>query len=89
MPLIDTALSQHLDDIENGEENPLKRHKRVKLGLLPLVALVFYEVSGGPFGTEVSTSPCAAEVAMNCQNQNQNDVKTPCFPMTCCKTKGR
>lgn len=54
MPLIDTALSQHMDDIETGEENYLKRHKRVKLGLLPLVALVFYEVSGGPFGTEVS-----------------------------------
>ena len=30
-----------------------KKRKRSKLGLLPLVALIFYEVSGGPFGTEV------------------------------------
>ena len=30
-----------------------KKAKRGKLGLLPLVALIFYEVSGGPFGTEV------------------------------------
>ena len=30
-----------------------KKAKRSKLGLLPLVALIFYEVSGGPFGTEV------------------------------------
>lgn len=66
VPLIDTALSQHLEDIESGEENPLKRHKRVKLGLLPLVALVFYEVSGGPFGTEVSSFIFAAEVAPEC-----------------------
>ena len=32
-----------------------RRHKRPKpLGLLPLVALCFYDVSGGPFGIEVS-----------------------------------
>ena len=31
------------------------RHKRAKpLALLPLVALIFYDVSGGPFGIEVS-----------------------------------
>jgi hypothetical protein len=31
-----------------------RRHKRAKpLSLLPLVALCFYDVSGGPFGIEV------------------------------------
>ncbi|KAK9840771.1 hypothetical protein WJX81_003781 [Elliptochloris bilobata] len=33
-----------------------KKAKRGKLGLLPLVALIFYEVSGGPFGTEDAVS---------------------------------
>lgn len=33
-----------------------RRHKRAKpLSLLPLVALCFYDVSGGPFGIEVGT----------------------------------
>ena len=43
-----------------------RRHKRAKpLSLLPLVALCFYDVSGGPFGIEVGychmacmPSPC-------------------------------
>jgi hypothetical protein len=38
-----------------GARQPLARRKKApsgKLGLLPLVALIFYEVSGGPFGTE-------------------------------------
>ena len=31
------------------------RKKHIKpLSLLPLVALIFYDVSGGPFGTEVT-----------------------------------
>lgn len=34
-----------------------RRHKRAKpLSLLPLVALCFYDVSGGPFGIEVGCS---------------------------------
>ena len=37
-----------------------KKAKRSKLGLLPLVALIFYEVSGGPFGTEVRPRPQTA-----------------------------
>lgn len=54
VPLIDTALSGHsMGDVETGLE-PSKHKHRAKLGLLPLVALIFYEVSGGPFGTEVS-----------------------------------
>lgn len=37
------------------EPAPAHRHKRAKpLTLLPLVALIFYDVSGGPFGIEVS-----------------------------------
>lgn len=33
--------------------------KRLKpLSLLPLVALIFYDVSGGPFGTEVIATSC-------------------------------
>jgi hypothetical protein len=44
-----------------GARQPLARRKKAprgKLGLLPLVALIFYEVSGGPFGTEVRRPPC-------------------------------
>ncbi len=38
--------------------------KRIKpLSLLPLIALIFYEVSGGPFGTEVRS--CAAAGWLN------------------------
>ena len=34
-----------------------RREKHFKpLSLLPLVALIFYDVSGGPFGIEVSIS---------------------------------
>lgn len=34
------------------------RNKRAKpLTLLPLVALIFYDVSGGPFGIEVRYTP--------------------------------
>jgi len=39
--------------MEFGRSPSFKKRKRSKLGLLPLVALIFYEVSGGPFGTEV------------------------------------
>ncbi len=39
--------------MELGRAPSFKKRKRSKLGLLPLVALIFYEVSGGPFGTEV------------------------------------
>eukprot|EP00959_Pyramimonas_sp_CCMP1952_P217830 4555711-Pyramimonas_sp.AAC.1 len=29
------------------------------LTMVPLAALIFYEVSGGPFGIEVNQPPCA------------------------------
>lgn len=36
------------------EHDPIERVRRLKpLTLLPLIALVFYDVSGGPFGIEV------------------------------------
>lgn len=39
------------------EVDPVERVRRLKpLTLLPLVALVFYDVSGGPFGIEVGVS---------------------------------
>ena len=34
--------------MELGRTPSFKKRKRSKLGLLPLVALIFYEVSGGP-----------------------------------------
>lgn len=36
----------------DGSVRRMIKHKR-PLTFLPLVALIFYEVSGGPFGTEV------------------------------------
>eukprot|EP00249_Psilotum_nudum_P001046 c13327_g1_i1 orf=177-341(+) len=36
----------------SGEENTLIRKNRSRLSFLPLVAVIFYEVSGGPFGVE-------------------------------------
>ena len=54
VPLIDTGLPKPEDyEMELGRTPSFKKRKRSKLGLLPLVALIFYEVSGGPFGTEV------------------------------------
>ncbi len=35
-----------------GSSGALQKSKR-PLTLLPLIAILFYEVSGGPFGTEV------------------------------------
>ena len=56
VPLIDTGLPNTEEyDMEIARAPSFKNRKRSKLGLLPLVALIFYEVSGGPFGTEVRT----------------------------------
>jgi hypothetical protein len=40
-----------LADEDGHSRGPHKRRR--PLTLFPLVALIFYEVSGGPFGTEV------------------------------------
>ena len=42
-----------LNNAEAAVEQARKKHFK-PLSLLPLVALIFYDVSGGPFGTEVS-----------------------------------
>lgn len=44
------------DDVEAAAPAPAKR----PLTLLPLIAIIFFEVSGGPFGTEVRSLPSAA-----------------------------
>jgi len=41
-----------LSGAEAAVENARKKHIK-PLSLLPLIALIFYDVSGGPFGTEV------------------------------------
>ena len=46
------------------EHDAVERVRRLKpLSLLPLVALIFYDVSGGPFGIEarVQLMPCFCE----------------------------
>ena len=65
------SLREALDRAADGERSLLnraestatqraRRHKRAKpLTLLPLVALCFYDVSGGPFGIEVIPPPDA------------------------------
>ena len=41
------------------EHDAVERVRRLKpLSLLPLVALIFYDVSGGPFGIEVRALHC-------------------------------
>lgn len=36
-----------------SQEAPQQHSRKKPLTLLPLIALIFFEVSGGPFGTEV------------------------------------
>jgi hypothetical protein len=38
----------------SGQAAPQQHARKKPLTLLPLIALIFFEVSGGPFGTEVS-----------------------------------
>jgi len=44
-----------LSGAEAAVESAARKTKIKPLSLLPLIALIFYDVSGGPFGTEV---PC-------------------------------
>ena len=49
-------------NLEHDVETPFlatspRPHRQRVLKLLPLIALIFYEVSGGPFGIEVGASP--------------------------------
>jgi hypothetical protein len=54
-----------LPDVEQGdaaEPGVAAPHARRPLSLLPLIALIFFEVSGGPFGTEVGDARGHARV---------------------------
>lgn len=43
--------------LQSSSQSSAPQHARKKpLTLLPLIALIFFEVSGGPFGTEVRHS---------------------------------
>lgn len=43
-------------NVEEQKEQGLHGHKNKPLSLLPLIALIFFDVSGGPFGTEDAVS---------------------------------
>ena len=45
-----------LNNAEAAVESAVRKHTVKALSLLPLVALIFYDVSGGPFGIEVCSS---------------------------------
>ncbi|EIE19872.1 amino acid transporter [Coccomyxa subellipsoidea C-169] len=65
VPLIDTGVPAAPEgDVEIGRQDSAKRQPRTKLGLLPLVALIFYEVSGGPFGTEDAVTSAGPLIAL-------------------------
>ncbi|CAK0783918.1 hypothetical protein CVIRNUC_007118 [Coccomyxa viridis] len=65
VPLIDTGLPNTEEyDMEIARAPSFKNRKRSKLGLLPLVALIFYEVSGGPFGTEDAVTSAGPLLAL-------------------------
>ena len=92
VPLIDTGLPKSDEyDMELGRSPSFRKRKRSKLGLLPLVALIFYEVSGGPFGTEVCftsspTSNCLlliCALSRDCQRGWVHDAGTSLPPLQC------
>lgn len=47
-----------LNNAEAAVQSAVRKHKVKPLSLLPLVALIFYDVSGGPFGIEVRCPAC-------------------------------
>lgn len=53
----DTGYVAYSDDVESpflpASTEAAHHARRKPLTLLPLIALIFFEVSGGPFGTEV------------------------------------
>lgn len=49
-----------LNNAEAAVQSAVRKHKVKPLSLLPLVALIFYDVSGGPFGIEVCYPACMA-----------------------------
>ncbi len=76
MPLVDTGVPAAPEgDVEIGRQDSAKRQPRTKLGLLPLVALIFYEVSGGPFGTEVSSIHLNQALVVHFGNNFSEDMQ--------------
>jgi hypothetical protein len=48
--------------------------RKKPLTLLPLIALIFFEVSGGPFGTEVRPQTALSKLsAHSCDQQQPSD----------------
>jgi hypothetical protein len=91
VPLIDTGLPEPLPELNGDLEDgggPGKRPARAKLGLLPLVALIFYEVSGGPFGTEARAQLSLNRVCRSaCAAAAHALAAVPClFVSTCART---
>ncbi len=56
-----------------------KKVKKAKpLTLLPLIALIFFEVSGGPFGTEVSPAHNCLDAGVSCQARDSTHRRKDC-----------
>lgn len=56
-----------LSNAEAAVQSAVRKHKVKPLSLLPLVALIFYDVSGGPFGIEVCYSACSTSHSASVQ----------------------
>jgi len=73
-----------------GARQPLARRKKAprgKLGLLPLVALIFYEVSGGPFGTEARRPLAAVRASTRaCMRSDSSGGPSTCCAGGACQT---
>lgn len=56
--------SDNADYTELGEHSSLKLERLQKVSIIPLVFLIFYEVSGGPFGVEDSVKAAGPLLAL-------------------------
>lgn len=52
LPSKETDSIRRDDEIQDAEHSQLHKNLFKKIGLAPLVVLIFYSVSGGPFGIE-------------------------------------
>jgi hypothetical protein len=59
-----SSSSRREQDMNLLQQQAARRNYRPKLGILPLVALTFYEVSGGPFGVEDSVKAAGPLLAL-------------------------
>ncbi|CAM6023689.1 unnamed protein product [Sphagnum balticum] len=60
----DSSSSRREQDMNLLQQQAARRNYRPKLGILPLVALTIYEVSGGPFGVEDSVKAAGPLLAL-------------------------